>query len=174
MDIRMVKIYNIFQTYGSIVDKESTTHNKLVSLNIKGGDTKIDKSMIENLDLPLKSIISNAVIHGIEAPDVRMSKGKSKEGNITVSAEQINEQIYITIQDDGKGIDVESLNLESNAVIENEVQSDDMTIQHIKAIVEKLNGRIEISSVIDEGTKLIIIMPLTLYSKTFRYAKRCF
>ena len=162
MDIRMIKIKTIFDTYQHIISTESAKYNKLVNLHIKGGETNIDKSMIEALNLPLKSIITNSVIHGIEKPDDRVKKGKNEYGKINVSAEQINEQIYITIQDDGRGIDVESLNLESQIISDEDLEGDDLTINKIKYIVEKLNGRLEISSTIDEGTKIIIIMPLTL------------
>jgi two-component system chemotaxis sensor kinase CheA len=162
MDIRMIKIKTIFDTYQHIISQECSNHGKLVHLHIKGGETNIDKSMIEALNLPLKSIITNSVIHGIETPTERTSKGKNEYGTINVSAEQINEQIYITIQDDGRGIDVESLNLESQVITEEDLEGNDLNIQKIKYIVEKLNGRLEISSTKDEGTKLIIIMPLTL------------
>lgn len=162
MDIRMVKIKTIFDSYQSIINNESSKYHKLVNLKLKGEETNIDKSMIETLNLPLKSIIENAVRHGIESPDVRVAKGKNEYGNISVSAEQINEQIYITIQDDGKGIDVESMDLDAQIITEEDMKSGDLTINKIKYIVEKLNGRIEISSDLDEGTKLTLIMPLTL------------
>mgnify|MGYP000860887873 FL=1 len=61
-----------------------------------------------------------------------------------------------------RGIDVESLHLESQVTNETDFDGQDLTINKIKYIVEKLNGRFEISSTIDEGTKIIIIMPLTL------------
>lgn len=143
-DIRMIRIDSMYSIYDDLV-KEILPETKAIRLEIIGGDTKVDKSILEQLDLSIKRLISNAVIHGIETKEERNFKEKNPEGVIKIIAQQTNGQIHITVEDDGKGIeDIELLHITS-----------------LKEIVEKLNGIIEINSQIDEKTSITIKVPLT-------------
>jgi two-component system chemotaxis sensor kinase CheA len=80
-----------------------------VELDLAGDDTELDKTLVEALNDPLVHMVRNAVDHGIETPDVRTRAGKPACGRILLSAEQVGDQILITVRDDGGGIDPEKL-----------------------------------------------------------------
>lgn len=124
----------------------------------------------------LYHLITNAVAHGIEVPDVRASKGKPEKGTITVSADRNDDRILLSIRDDGKGIDL--------AAMADKVHGGEATVQSIfddgvtssRAVkltsgrgagmgsvrreVEKLNGEIRVTSAEDSGTTIHISIPV--------------
>jgi len=143
-DIRMIRIDSMYGIYDDLI-KEIIPSNKSIKLEIVGGDTKVDKSILEQLDLSIKELISNAVIHGIETKEERKLIEKNPEGTIKIISQQSNGQIHITVEDDGKGIeDIELLDISS-----------------LKESVDKLNGIIEVSSELDVSTSVAIKVPLT-------------
>ena len=107
MKTRMVKIGKVFNRYPRVVRDLSKEAKKVINLNMFGEDTELDKTLIEEINDPLIHLIRNSVDHGIELPEVRKAAGKSETGNINLSAEQDGNNIIISIEDDGKGIDPE-------------------------------------------------------------------
>lgn len=79
--------------------------NKKVRIEITGQQTKVDRDILEKIDAPLNHIIRNALDHGLEGPDERMASGKKEEGLIKLDARHRSGMLYVTIADDGKGID---------------------------------------------------------------------
>jgi chemosensory pili system protein ChpA (sensor histidine kinase/response regulator) len=165
--------------------------SKQVSLKISGADAKLDKIVVDEIADPLMHLIRNSVSHGIESPEVRESRGKPQEGSVNLNAFREGDNIIIEIADDGNGIDVEQLRetiaekgLRSMAEVER--LSDDeikkfifapgfSTKKNVSAIsgrgvgmdvvktnITKLGGSVEIKSVLGEGTKFSIKLPLTL------------
>jgi two-component system sensor histidine kinase and response regulator WspE len=82
---------------------------KKVELEIKGESTKVDRDILEKLEAPLNHLVRNAVDHGIEMPDTRIKSGKTDLGKIVIEARHSSGMLLISISDNGKGIDVESL-----------------------------------------------------------------
>jgi len=109
MSIRMVPMDSIYSKFPKVVRDISKKLNKKVEFKHYGDNVEIDKAMIEGLTDPLMHIIRNSLDHGIEMPEDRVALGKPETGSISISAEQANGQMIITIQDDGKGIDSEKV-----------------------------------------------------------------
>jgi chemotaxis protein histidine kinase CheA/ActR/RegA family two-component response regulator len=106
MKLRMVPIGRSWSKYHRTVREIALKLGKQVRLELEGGDTELDKVLVEQLDDPLLHLVRNAIDHGIELPDVREAKGKPQEGRMVLSASHRGNQIVIRISDDGAGIDV--------------------------------------------------------------------
>lgn len=191
MKLRMIKIAKIFNRYPRLVRDLTKDLNKDVELIIKGEETEVDKNLIEEINDPLVHIIRNSVDHGVEKPEVRIAAGKSPKGTVTLSAEQLGNNIVITVEDDGKGLDTEMLKekVVSKGLLSRE-KAKELTKQEamnlifmpgfstaekvsnvsgrgvgmdvVKTNVSKLRGIINIESELGKGTKIIIKLPLTL------------
>ena len=106
MKLRMVPIGRTFSKYHRTVREIAHQLGKKVLLEVEGGDTELDKVLVEQLDDPLLHLVRNAIDHGIESPEVRASRGKAEEGHLRLAASHRGNQILIRISDDGGGIDV--------------------------------------------------------------------
>lgn len=109
MSIRMVPLELTFQKMNRIVRDMSKKMGKDVRLEIAGADTEVDKSVIEHIGDPLMHIIRNSIDHGIEAAEDRIDQGKEPQGTVLLDARQSGGFVYITIKDDGKGLDPERI-----------------------------------------------------------------
>ena len=107
MGMRMLPISYVFDRYPKLVRDISKKLGKKVKLDMSGGDTKLDKNMIEMLADPMIHIMRNSLDHGIEMPDVREKKGKDLNGLVKLSAFAQSDKIIIQIIDDGAGINVQ-------------------------------------------------------------------
>jgi two-component system chemotaxis sensor kinase CheA len=164
---------------------------KQVELEISGEDTELDKSMIEDLSDPLVHLVRNAVDHGIETAEERLAQGKPEKSVVRLSAQQAGDSIIIEIQDDGRGMrpdvlrrkavdkglidadlsanmtDADALKLVFLPGFSTKDQASDVSgrgvgMDVVKTNIQKLNGRIEIDSVVGRGTCFTIYLPLTL------------
>lgn len=176
MELRMINMASIYEKFPLLIESTANKYNKKIQINTSGNNTKIDKSMLESLAETLKLILENSVIHGIEEPKIRIEKQKNEIGLISVNTEQINGQIVITIKDDGKGIDLESI--VNNALEKRFINEDDLenmsdndksalilnekSMSKVKEYVEKINGQLFIETKKDRGTTVTIFIPLTL------------
>jgi two-component system chemotaxis sensor kinase CheA len=109
MGMRMLPISYVFDRYPKLVRDISKTLNKKVNLTLDGGETKLDKNIIEMLADPMIHIMRNSLDHGVELPDERVKAGKSAEGNVNLKAYAQSDKIIIEIKDDGAGINVEKV-----------------------------------------------------------------
>lgn len=105
MSIRMVPVAATFQKMQRIVRDMNRKLGKDVELQLSGEETEVDKSIIDTLSDPLMHLIRNALDHGIEAPDERAAAGKPARGLLELSARSAGGDVWITIQDDGRGLD---------------------------------------------------------------------
>lgn len=190
MQTRMVPVGTIFSKFPRMVRDLANSLHKNIHLEIIGENTEIDKTVIEHLAEPLTHLIRNSVDHGVEAPDERERKGKNREGHVILKAYQEGSNIYIEVEDDGNGLNVEGI---KNKALENGIvtpaQLAGMPLQEIydfifapgfstkkeissvsgrgvgmdvvKTELVKLRGRIDISTKVGEGTKFTIVLPLT-------------
>ena len=130
MGMRMLPISYVFDRYPKLVRDIAKTLTKKVKLEMSGGETKLDKNMIEMLADPMIHIMRNSLDHGIEMPDVREQKGKNPVGLVTLHAYAQSDRIIIEIIDDGAGINVERV---ASKVLEKGL----MTPEQIDALSEK-------------------------------------
>ncbi len=109
MNLRMIPVQTVFSRFTRLARDIAKNIDKKVELVIEGGETEIDKGMIEDLYDPLMHMIRNSLDHGIETPQERRAAGKNEVGTVQLKAYQEGDAIYIEIIDDGKGIDAEKI-----------------------------------------------------------------
>jgi two-component system chemotaxis sensor kinase CheA len=109
MNIRMIPLSHIFNRFPRTVRDLSKKINKEIELEIEGGQTELDRSVMEGLNDPLLHLIRNSIDHGIEFPDIREQSGKPRKGLIKISALRDRDNVIIVVQDDGAGIDTEKV-----------------------------------------------------------------
>jgi two-component system, chemotaxis family, sensor kinase CheA len=191
MSIRMVTLENMFTKMKRLVNQLSRKYNKKVSINIEGANTEIDKNLIEEISDPLVHLIRNAVDHGIEFPEDRKDKGKPETGQILLRARNEGNEIWITVKDDGKGLDqnkiiqvalkkglIEKQDVDKmkeqdilNLVFEpgfstveevSELSGRGVGMDVVKKNAEKIGGNVQVTSEKDKGTEFIFKIPLTI------------
>ncbi len=191
MKTRMIKIGKVFNRFPRMIRDLTKKTGKEVQLIINGEETELDKTLIEEIYDPLVHMIRNSMDHGIESAEEREKTGKNEKGTITLSAAQEGNNIIITIEDDGGGIDPGKL--KDNAVkkgLLSREKADELSKQDaynliflpgfstaqqvtnvsgrgvgmdvVKTNISKLRGIIEIESEVGIGTKFIMKIPLTL------------
>lgn len=189
--VRMLPVNNIFERFPRIARDLAVEEGKEVETEIIGGDIEIDRTVLEEINEPLLHLVRNSVAHGIEKPDERMAKGKSRKGIIRLSAKREKNSIIIEVSDDGKGIDVLKVRRKALEMkILNEEKIRNMTDEEIvniialpgfstmdkadkiagrgvgvdvvKTKIESLGGIFRIENYPGEGVKFILKLPLTL------------
>lgn len=153
MGMRMLPISYVFDRYPKLVRDISKNLGKKVKLTMEGGETKLDKNMIEMLADPMIHIMRNSLDHGIELPEDRVQKGKSAEGNITLRAYSQSDKIVIEIIDDGAGINI-------NRVIQKVLENELMTIEQIDALSD------------NEKAELVMLAGLSTADEISEYSGR--
>jgi two-component system chemotaxis sensor kinase CheA len=136
MKLRLVRMNALFERLPRIVRELSHKSGKKAELKFSGGETEIDRKIIEKLIDPLIHLIRNSVDHGIEFPEERISKGKPASGIIVISAYQEGNHAVIDVSDNGKGLNIDKIRKEAlkrNIISEN--MADDLSERHIKELV---------------------------------------
>ncbi len=191
MRIRMVKIERILNKFPKMVRDLARKLGKKVELIIKGQDTELDRTVLDEIHDPLVHLVRNAIDHGIEPPDERKTKGKDEVGRIVISAMREKNNVIIEIEDDGRGLDLEKIKekaIERGLISPSEAESisDDeikmliftpgfstkdkpteisgrgVGMDVVKSRIEKLGGSIKVFSEKDKGTKIRITLPPTV------------
>ncbi len=107
LEVRMVPMRQVFEKLSRVVRRLRREAGKDVRLEIHGGDTELDKLIVEELSDPLMHIVRNAFDHALESPGERLAAGKPAEGTIRLEAYQRGNHVVIEVSDDGRGIDLE-------------------------------------------------------------------
>jgi len=191
MKIRMVPIAYVFNRFPRMVRDLAKQMNKEVNFIIKGEDTELDRTFVEEIGDPILHLLRNAIDHGIESKEERIAKGKSPVGTIILSARHEGNNVVIEVADDGKGLDREKIAkkaIERGLIDEaraatlpdeeifqliflpgfstkdqvTEVSGRGVGMDVVKNVVESLKGNVSIESQKDKGTKVTIRLPLTL------------
>ena len=190
-DVRLLPISTIADLLPRMVRDISKQINKEVDLEVIGGDTRVDKQILEEIKDPIIHLVRNCIDHGIEAPDERIVSNKPKSGKISISTKYEGQNVIIKISDDGGGLDKEriikkaiSKNLysekEINRINEAEIYNlvflsgfsttDAVTdisgrgvgMDIVKRNIEKIKGVISLESVEGQGTTFTIKLPVSL------------
>ncbi len=109
MKTRMQPVKKLFQKFPRVVRDLSRLLGKEVELVLEGEDTEMDKSLMEKLEDPLIHLLRNSIDHGIEPPEERERLGKKRVGTITLKAYYQGDRVFISVEDDGRGIDIEKV-----------------------------------------------------------------
>jgi two-component system chemotaxis sensor kinase CheA len=109
MSIRMIPLNHIFNRLPRVVRDAAQYDNKEVEFIIEGGETELDRSVMDGLNDPLLHLIRNAVNHGIELPDIREKSNKPRKGFIRLSAHRDRDNVIIELIDDGAGINIDKV-----------------------------------------------------------------
>jgi two-component system chemotaxis sensor kinase CheA len=107
--MRMLPVASVFEPLPRMVRDLAHDSGKEVALLISGGETEIDRAVLERIKDPLTHLLRNAVDHGIETPEVRARAGKPPTATISLSAEHRGDLLVLEVTDDGAGIDVEAV-----------------------------------------------------------------
>ncbi len=105
VEVRKVSVMGLFSKFPRVARTLASNLGKKLNVHIAGGDTEIDKSLVEDLDGPLMHMIRNVCDHGIESPEEREARGVSPDGNLWLNCELTKSHVVITVRDDGRGID---------------------------------------------------------------------
>ncbi|HLO99039.1 MAG TPA: chemotaxis protein CheA, partial [Fimbriimonas sp.] len=191
MKTRMLPIDGVFQRMPRMVRDLAKKTNKEVELTISGGETELDRSVLEALGDPLIHILRNSIDHALESPEERVAAGKPKKGVVSMAARYEESHIVVEVLDDGRGInpetiravavkkgllteaaaaalsDRDAINLImasgfSTAKTISDISGRGVGMDIVKSSLEKIGGRILIDSKVGIGTKISIHLPLTL------------
>ncbi|KZY29976.1 chemotaxis protein CheA [Oleiphilus sp. HI0078] len=191
MQTRMQPIKKVFGRFPRVVRDLARNLKKEVNLVLVGEDTDLDKNLVEALSDPLVHLVRNAVDHGIEMPDDRVTKGKERIGQVVLSAQQEGDHIMLAIEDDGAGMDAEVLRQKAvekgiydqdaadrlsdsecyNLIFApgfstkqeiSDISGRGVGMDVVKTKITQLNGTVNIDSELGKGSRLSIKVPLTL------------
>jgi len=191
MKTRMQPIKKVFGRFPRLVRDLARQLKKEINLELVGEETDLDKNLVEALADPLVHLVRNAVDHGIETPEERERNGKARGGRVVLSAEQEGDHILLSISDDGKGMDPAVLRAKAvekglmdrdaadrlsesdcyNLIFApgfstkteiSDVSGRGVGMDVVKTKISQLNGSINIFSAKDQGSKIVIKVPLTL------------
>ncbi|MBD8683738.1 chemotaxis protein CheA [Pseudomonas sp. CFBP 13719] len=191
MKTRMQPIKKVFGRFPRLVRDLARQLKKEINLELVGEETDLDKNLVEALADPLVHLVRNAVDHGIETPEERERNGKARGGRVVLSAEQEGDHILLSISDDGKGMDPAVLRAKAvekglmdrdaadrlsesdcyNLIFApgfstkteiSDVSGRGVGMDVVKTKISQLNGSINIYSAKDQGSKIVIKVPLTL------------
>ena len=189
MSLRMVPIRNTFQKMSRLVRDLALQQGKEIVLSLEGEDTELDRNIVEELSDPLVHMIRNSADHGIEMPEARVAAGKPPAGTITLRAFHQGGFIVIQIEDDGRGLNAAKIrkkaiergiikadeNLDEREIFDlifaagfstaekvTDLSGRGVGMDVVRRNIEKMRGKIEISSIEGEGTTFTLYVPLTL------------
>ncbi len=191
MKIRMVPVDQLFRRFPRIVRDVARQCGKEVGLAVRGGQTDLDKSILDALAEPLTHMVRNAVGHGIETSEERVRAGKRPQGTLRLDAYHQGNQVVIEVADDGHGIDAEKVRQRalsqgllkaeqvahltegetldlilrpgfSTAEEITELSGRGVGMDVVQSVLARLKGTIQIETALGRGTTFRLRLPLTL------------
>lgn len=189
MSMRMVPLKATFQKMSRLVRDLSKKSGKDIALITDDKDTEIDRNMVDVINDLLVHMVRNSVDHGIEPPEARVERGKSRTGRISLSAYHSGGNVVVEIEDDGRGLDREKIlqKAVSKGIIDSgkiltdgevfnlifepgfstaekvtDISGRGVGMDVVRKGVESLRGRIDVTSQPGHGTTFSLRLPLTL------------
>lgn len=191
MKVRMVPIESVVQKFPRMIRDLSKKLDKKMELYMTGEDTELDRTVVDQIGDPLQHLLRNSADHGLEHAELRKKRGKPEVGSIHLNAFQEGNNVIIEVSDDGNGIDTESVKnkaierglitpeqgaaLSQKEIIDflfmpsfsmakqiSDVSGRGVGLDVVKSNIEALGGDVEVKSVLGEGSKFTVRLPLTL------------
>ncbi len=191
MRTRMQPLDKLFGKYPRLLRDLSGKTGKKMRLAIEGGETEVDKSVIEELGDPLVHLIRNSADHGLEMPEERLASGKNEEGTITLRASHEGSHVRLLVIDDGRGLSRERIGAKaaerglatpeaiaampdkdiwrfifeagfSTAEKVTDLSGRGVGMDVVRTNIQKIKGTIDITSELGKGTTISITIPLTV------------
>lgn len=191
MNVRMVPVGTVFSRFPRLVRDLSRKSDKQVELVMEGEDTELDKSVVEVIGDPLVHMIRNSVDHGLENKEERAHTGKDPVGKVFLRAYHRGNSVAIEVEDDGKGIDPDRIKesaLKKGIITQEQASQMDerealelifapgfssaekitdisgrgVGMDVVRSNIKNLKGSVNVSSELGKGTKVTLILPLTL------------
>ncbi|HOL03050.1 MAG TPA: chemotaxis protein CheA [Fervidobacterium sp.] len=191
MKVRMVPIEFVFNRFPRMVRDLSRSLNKEINFVMEGEETELDRTFVEVIGDPLVHLIRNAIDHGIEKKEERISNGKPPIGTVKISARHEGNNVVIEVEDDGRGMNREKIMrkaIEKGLITEeraigmpdekifeyvflpgfstkdevSELSGRGVGMDVVKSTVDSLNGTVSLESKLGKGSKITIRLPLTL------------
>ncbi|MCC7476844.1 chemotaxis protein CheW [bacterium] len=191
MQTRMVPIETVFNRFPRMIRDLAKARGKQIDLVMTGGETELDRTVIDEIGDPLVHLIRNGLDHGVETPEERLASGKSAVGTLTLAAFHEGSNVFIQIRDDGRGIDAErirqkavekcvitaeqaagmsreqAINLIFAAGFSTAEQITDISgrgvgMDVVRTKIEQLSGEIKVQTEVGQGSIFTIKLPLTL------------
>ncbi|SFP91516.1 two-component system, chemotaxis family, sensor kinase CheA [Lachnospiraceae bacterium XBB1006] len=191
MKARMVPIESVVNKFPRMIRDLSKTLKKPMDLVMTGEDTELDRTVVDQIGDPLQHLLRNSADHGLEAPDVRVQRGKPETGRIFLNAYQEGNNVIIEVGDDGNGIDTQAVkekavergivtaeqaeSLSQKEIIDflfmpsfsmakkiSDISGRGVGLDVVKSNIEALGGDVEVKTTLGEGSKFIVRLPLTL------------
>jgi len=190
-EIKMLPLSTIFEGFPRMVRDIASQQGKHVNLVISGEENELDKKVMEGIKTSLIHILRNCVDHGIEEPEVRAALGKPRDGTIKVSASHEGDNVVITVEDDGRGMDISQIketavkkrlvsnhdlgamsdkevmnivfmNGYSTSPIVTDVSGRGMGLDIVRRDITNLKGRVILDTEKNRGAKFTLVLPLTI------------
>ena len=191
MKVRMVPVSAVFNRFPRMVRDVSKELGKDINLTIEGEETELDRTVIDEIGDPIMHLLRNSLDHGVESPDKREAKGKSRVGEVGLIARHEGNNVVIMITDDGAGIDADKIRkkaVEKGMISQDEADRLDdadavrliflpgfstaeqitdisgrgVGMDVVRSKIEALSGHVDVETHIDEGSVFKIKLPLTL------------
>ncbi len=191
MKVRMVPIESVVQKFPRMIRDLSKKLDKKMELFMTGEDTELDRTVVDQIGDPLQHLLRNSADHGLESTEVRRKRGKPEVGSIHLNAFQEGNNVIIEVSDDGNGIDTETVKekaierglitpeqgetMTQKEIIDflfmpsfsmakkiSDISGRGVGLDVVKSNIEALGGDVEVKSVLGEGSKFIVRLPLTL------------
>jgi two-component system chemotaxis sensor kinase CheA len=189
--IRMLPLSAIFDGFPRMVRDIATQQGKEVNLLISGEETELDKKVLDGIKPSLIHILRNCIDHGIEGPEVRTALGKQRAGTIKVSALHEADNVVITVEDDGRGMDIDQIkqtalkkqlathddlermtdkeilnivfmNGYSTSPVVTDVSGRGIGLDIVRRDITNLKGRVTLTTQKNGGSKFTLVLPLTI------------
>ncbi len=161
MSIRRVPVKSLFQRFPKVVRQLSSALGKNIKFSVKGEQTVIDKDLLEKIENPLVHILRNSIDHGLETPEKRKKHNKTEQGQLSIEATTDENNVYITIRDDGQGIDPEKMKkIAVNKGFKSKKELEELTDKEIINLIFKpgFSSAEKISDVSGRGVGMDVVM----------------
>ena len=194
MNARMVQVGFLFNKFHRILRDAAIIESKNVDLTLKGTEIEVDRNILKILSDSLIHLVRNSVSHGIESESIRKEQNKPRAGSVTLDARYERDSVYISVRDDGAGIDPEKIRKKiiemglvsaqaakglpdqevlrfifesgfSNSEKVNELSGRGVGMDVVKRAVESIGGQVTIDTELGKGTTISLLVPSSLALK---------